>query len=78
VHILKAGKIVVNNAALPGRGRHGTSVPALDRHTVDRLTSACWQNGGPGIFVQWQNGMPVTVSRPAIAVAKAIWPKKQA
>jgi hypothetical protein len=30
------------------------------------------------IFVQWQNGMPVTAGRPAIAVAKAIWPKKQA
>jgi hypothetical protein len=30
------------------------------------------------IFVQWQNGMPVTVGRPAIAVAKTIWPKKQA
>jgi hypothetical protein len=28
--------------------------------------------------VQWQNGMPVTVGRPAIAVAKTIWPKKQA
>jgi hypothetical protein len=29
-------------------------------------------------FVQWQNGMPVTVGGPEIAVAKAIWPKKRA
>ncbi len=33
--------------------------------------------GAPLILVQWQNGMPVTVGPPEIAVAKAIWPKGQ-
>jgi branched-chain amino acid transport system substrate-binding protein len=33
--------------------------------------------GAPLILVQWQKGVPVTVGPPELAVAKAIWPKKE-
>jgi branched-chain amino acid transport system substrate-binding protein len=43
-----------------------------------RFDAAGRRVGAPLILVQWQNGLPVTVSPLQIAAKKAIWTRKQA
>jgi branched-chain amino acid transport system substrate-binding protein len=65
------------NAAI--RGMHVTNGPAqyFPGKTLE-FDAKGRRVGAPLILVQWQNGVPVTVGPPEIAVTKAIWPKKQA
>ncbi len=64
------------NAAI--RGMHTTNGPAqyFPGKTLE-FDAKGRRVGAPLILVQWQNGVPVTVGPPEIAVATAIWPKKQ-
>jgi branched-chain amino acid transport system substrate-binding protein len=60
------------------RGMHVTGGPAdFFPGKVLEFDAKGRRVGAPLILVQWQKGVPVTVGPPELAVAKAIWPKKE-